>query len=188
MRYHNLLQCDQCFTRKTKPKCINTPHERHCKKCQTDKSGCSWRGKSCEVVEGDGNVALKRSKGELVLEADESSSRDKVQEIVVPRGEYHQPYFTFSADHNTAECVGRRPARLAVPTAGTLTSRGREPARQATRATQKGQGAEPTRSKSKGKGKALVVDEVREELRKEELERLIAKRAVIQERINYLLK
>jgi hypothetical protein len=33
-----------------------------------------------------------------------------------------------------------------------------------------------------------VVDEVREELRKEELERLIAKRAVIQERIDYLSK
>jgi hypothetical protein len=33
-----------------------------------------------------------------------------------------------------------------------------------------------------------VVEEVREELRKEELERLIAKRAVIQERIDYLLK
>jgi hypothetical protein len=38
------------------------------------------------------------------------------------------------------------------------------------------------------KGKASVVEEVHEELRKEELERLIAKRAVIQERIDYLLK
>jgi hypothetical protein len=45
-----------------------------------------------------------------------------------------------------------------------------------------------TRSKSKGKGKASVVDEVREEMRKEELERLIAKRVVIQERIDYLPK
>jgi hypothetical protein len=69
-----------------------------------------------------------------------------------------------------------------------LTSRGREPARRATRATQKAQEAGLTRSKSKGKGKASVVDEVREEMRKEELERLIAKRAVIQERIDYLSK
>jgi hypothetical protein len=57
-----------------------------------------------------------------------------------------------------------------------------------TRATQKAQEAGPTRSKSKGKGKASVVEEVCEELRKEELERLIAKRAVIQERIDYLSK
>jgi hypothetical protein len=53
---------------------------------------------------------------------------------------------------------------------------------------QKVQEAGPMRSKSKGKGKASVVEEVREELRKEELERLIAKRAVIQERINDLLQ
>jgi hypothetical protein len=44
------------------------------------------------------------------------------------------------------------------------------------------------RSELKGKGKALIIEEVHEELRKEELERLIAKRAVIQERINYLSK
>jgi hypothetical protein len=54
--------------------------------------------------------------------------------------------------------------------------------------TQKAQEAGPMQSKLKGKGKASVVEEVREELQKEELERLIAKRAVIQERIDYLLK
>jgi hypothetical protein len=37
----------------------------------------------------------------------------------------------------------------------------------------------PTWSKSKGKGKVSVIDKVREELWKEELERLIAKRAII---------
>jgi hypothetical protein len=73
---------------KTKLKCITTPHKRRCKKCQTDKSRCSWRGKSREVVEGNVAIAHKRSKGELVLEADESSSGDEVQEIVAPRGEY----------------------------------------------------------------------------------------------------
>jgi hypothetical protein len=56
------------------------------------------------------------------------------------------------------------------------------------RATQKVQEAGPTQSKSKGKGKASVIEEVRKELQKEELERLIAKRAVIQERIDYLPK
>jgi hypothetical protein len=48
--------------------------------------------------------------------------------------------------------------------------------------------AEPIRSKSKGKGKAMVVEEVREEVRREELERLIAKRAAIQEMIDNLQK
>jgi hypothetical protein len=54
--------------------------------------------------------------------------------------------------------------------------------------TQKAQEAGPMWSKSKGRGKVLVVEEVHEELWKEELERLIAKRAVIQERINDLLQ
>jgi hypothetical protein len=75
-----------------------------------------------------------------------------------------------------------------VPAAGPSTLRGRELAKRATRATQKVQEAGPTWSKSKGKGKASVVDEVHEELQKEELEKLIAKRAIIQERIDYLLK
>jgi hypothetical protein len=43
-------------------------------------------------------------------------------------------------------------------------------------------------SKSKGKGKASVVEEVRKELRREELERLLAKKAAIQEMIDNLLK
>jgi hypothetical protein len=55
-------------------------------KCQTDKSRCSWRGKSCEVVEGEVAIAHKRSKGELALEADELSSGDEVQEVGAPRG------------------------------------------------------------------------------------------------------
>jgi hypothetical protein len=54
------------------------------------------------------------------------------------------------------------------------------------RVTQKAQGAGPTWSKSKGKGKASVVEEVRKELRKEELERLLAKKAAIQEMIDRL--
>jgi hypothetical protein len=45
-----------------------------------------------------------------------------------------------------------------------------------------------TRSKLKGKGKATVIKEVHEELQKEELERLLAKKAVIQEMIDDLLK
>jgi hypothetical protein len=47
---------------------------------------------------------------------------------------------------------------------------------------------ESTWSKSKGKGKATVVEEVHEELWKEELERFLAKKAVIQEMIDDLLK
>jgi hypothetical protein len=63
-----------------------TPHERRCKKCQTDKSRCSWRGKSREVIEGEVAITHKRSRGELVIQVDESSSGDEVQEIGAPRG------------------------------------------------------------------------------------------------------
>jgi hypothetical protein len=63
-----------------------TPHERRCKKCQTDKSRCSWRGKSHEVVEGEVAITHKRSRGELAMEADDSSSGDEVQEVRAPRG------------------------------------------------------------------------------------------------------
>jgi hypothetical protein len=62
------------------------PHERRCKKCQTDKSRCSWRGNSREVVEGEVSITHKRSKGELATQGDESSSEDEVQEVVPPRG------------------------------------------------------------------------------------------------------
>jgi hypothetical protein len=72
--------------RKTKPLCITTPHKRRCKKCQTDKSRCSWRGQSCEVVEGEVSITHKRLKGELATQADESSSGDEVQEVGPPRG------------------------------------------------------------------------------------------------------
>jgi hypothetical protein len=73
-----------------KPKCITTLHERRCKKCQTDKSRCSWRGKSHEVVEGEVAISHKRSKGELAMQGNESSSGDEVQEIVAPRRGEHQ--------------------------------------------------------------------------------------------------
>jgi hypothetical protein len=65
---------------------------------------------------------------------------------------------------------------------------GRELVQRATRATQKVQEGEATRSKSKVKGKASVVEEVHEELRQEELERLLAKKAAIQEMIDNLQK
>jgi hypothetical protein len=66
--------------------CITTPHEWRCKKCQTNKSRCSWRGKSCEVIEGEVEITHKRSRGELVTQADESLSGDEVQEVGPPRG------------------------------------------------------------------------------------------------------
>jgi hypothetical protein len=66
--------------------------------------------------------------------------------------------------------------------------RGREPSCRTTRATPKVKEAESARSKSKGKGKATVIEEVREELWREELERLLAKKAAIQEMIDNLLK
>jgi hypothetical protein len=72
-----------------------TPYEWRCKKCQTDKSRCSWRGKSREVIEGDVAITQKRSRGKLV---DESSSGDEVQEVVVPRGKSYHPYFTLAAN------------------------------------------------------------------------------------------
>jgi hypothetical protein len=74
--------------RKTKPKCITTPHERHCKKCQTDMSRCTWRGKSREVVEGELAITHKRSRGELVTQGDKSTSGDEVQVVEAPRGEF----------------------------------------------------------------------------------------------------
>jgi hypothetical protein len=69
-----------------KPSCITTPHKWRCKKCQTDKSQCSWRGKSRKIVEGEVSITHKRSKGELATQADESSSGDEVQKIGAPRG------------------------------------------------------------------------------------------------------
>jgi hypothetical protein len=71
-----------------------------------------------------------------------------------------------------------------VPAAGPSTSQGREPARRATRATQKGQGAELTQFKSKGKGKAKVNDGLFDEAWDEELAKLKAKKAAIQAMID----
>jgi hypothetical protein len=42
--------------------------------------------RSCEVVEGEVTITTKRSRGELVSQADESSSGDEVQEVGAPRG------------------------------------------------------------------------------------------------------
>jgi hypothetical protein len=50
--------------------------------------------------------------------------------------------------------------------------------------TQKGQGAEPTRSKSKGKEKVKVNDGMFDEVWNEELARLKAKKAAIQAMID----
>jgi hypothetical protein len=77
------LQCDQCLTWKTQLMCITTLYEWRCKKCQTDKSRCSWRGRSRDIV-----ITTKRSKGELVSQADESSSGDEVQEVGPPRDKF----------------------------------------------------------------------------------------------------
>jgi hypothetical protein len=49
---------------------------------------------------------------------------------------------------------------------------------------QKGQGAEPTRSKSKGKGKAKVDDGLLDEAWNKELAKLKAKKAAIQAMID----
>jgi hypothetical protein len=73
---------------------------------------------------------------------------------------------------------------LTVPAPEASTSRGREPARRTTRSTQKGQGAEPTRSKSKGKGKANFDDGLFDEAWNEELAKLKAKKAAIQAMID----
>jgi hypothetical protein len=65
-----------------------TPYEQCCKKCQIDKSTCSWRGKSHKVVEGEVTITSKRSRGELVSQADESLSGDEVQVLEAPRGKF----------------------------------------------------------------------------------------------------
>jgi hypothetical protein len=80
--------------RKSKPSCVTTPYEQHCKKCQTDKSRCSWRGKSREVVKGKVTITSKRSRGELVPQADKLSSGDKVQVLEAPRGKFYHLYIT----------------------------------------------------------------------------------------------
>jgi hypothetical protein len=67
------------------------PYKQHCKKCQTDKSRCSWRGKSREIVKGEVVITSKRSRGQLVPQVDKSSSGDNVEVLEVPRGEsYHR--------------------------------------------------------------------------------------------------
>jgi hypothetical protein len=51
-----------------------------------DKSRCSWRGKSCEIIKGEVVITSKRSRGQLVPQADELSSGDDVELMEVPRG------------------------------------------------------------------------------------------------------
>jgi hypothetical protein len=58
------------------------------KKCQMDKSRCSWRGRSHEVIEGEVTITSKRSRGQLVPEADELLSGDEVQEVEAHRGKF----------------------------------------------------------------------------------------------------
>jgi hypothetical protein len=57
-----------------------------------DKSQCSWRGKSCEVVKGDIVITSKRSRGQLVSQADEPSSGDEVEVVEAPRGKFEHLY------------------------------------------------------------------------------------------------
>jgi hypothetical protein len=81
---------------KTKLTCITTPYEQHCKKCQSDESRCSWRGKSHEIVEGEVAITSKRSRGQLVPQADESMTGDDVELLGVPRGKSCCLYFVCS--------------------------------------------------------------------------------------------
>jgi hypothetical protein len=57
-----------------------------------DKSRCSWRGRSHEVIKGKVTITSKRSRGQLVSQAEELSSGDEVQEVEVPRGKFEQSY------------------------------------------------------------------------------------------------
>jgi hypothetical protein len=66
------------------------PYERRCKKCQTDKSQCSWRGRSCKIVKGEIAITSKRSRGQLVPQVGDALSGDNVEVLEAPRGEsYH---------------------------------------------------------------------------------------------------
>jgi hypothetical protein len=67
-------------------KCVTTPYKWCCKKCQIDKSQCSWRGKSHEVIKGEVTITRKRFRGQLVSQVDKSSSGDGVQVLEAPRG------------------------------------------------------------------------------------------------------
>jgi hypothetical protein len=62
--------------------------ERCCKKWQTDKSQCSWRGRSHEIVEGEVAITSKRSRGQLVPQVGNVSSGDEVEVLEAPRGTF----------------------------------------------------------------------------------------------------
>jgi hypothetical protein len=51
-----------------------------------DKGRCSWRGKSREIIEGEVAITSKRSRGQLVPQADESSSGDDVEVSLTVKG------------------------------------------------------------------------------------------------------
>jgi hypothetical protein len=71
---------------KTKLLCITMPYELYCKNCQMNESRCSWRGKSCEIVEGEVAITSKWSRGQLVSQAGKLSSGDNVEVLEAPRG------------------------------------------------------------------------------------------------------
>jgi hypothetical protein len=49
-------------------------------------SGCSWRGKSRKIVEGEVAITSKQSRGQLVPQVDESMTGDNVELLNAPRG------------------------------------------------------------------------------------------------------
>jgi hypothetical protein len=57
-----------------------------------DKSRCSWRGKSREVIKGEVTITSKRSRGQLVPHADELLSGYEVEEVEVPRDKCQHLY------------------------------------------------------------------------------------------------
>jgi hypothetical protein len=167
------------------PKCVTTTYEQHCKKCQTDKGRCSWRGKSCKVIEGEVTITSKRSRGQLVSQADESSSGDEVQEVKAPRGKFQHLYLALqlierSGIHRLMTSETEDAGTRAVNFTGEGTTV------QGYQATQKVREVEPTREKLKGKGKAKVINEAMEKVRRERLEKLRSERAIIQEMIDQL--
>jgi hypothetical protein len=47
-----------------------------------DKSRCSWKGKSCKIVEGEVAITSKWSRGQLVPQADELTTGDNIELFV----------------------------------------------------------------------------------------------------------
>jgi hypothetical protein len=72
------------------------PYEWCCKKCQMDKSRCSWRGKSHKIVEGEVAITSKQSRGQLVPQVGESSTGGDVEVLEVPKGKSYRLFFDYS--------------------------------------------------------------------------------------------